>query len=145
MKCNRKRIAVIVALLLGVILVGDGIRVSCRMSSLVARADLGASRDILAERLGEPDSTGDWSGSYGEGVMTTYHVPYIWEPPLAIMHVLLSIRRHGGGWSSSVIGNWYVEYSPSVELTFAKDGTLAEVCTRPFASTTSRVRKSTFH
>lgn len=144
MKWSRKRIVVIVALVIGVILVGDCVRVSFRMSSLVADAELGASHDVIAKRLGQPDSTGEWSGSYGEGIMTTYHVPYIWEHPLAVIHVLFSIRRHGSGWSRSVVGNWYVEHSPSVELTFAKDGRLAEVGTTSFSSNTARVENLRF-
>ena len=91
--------------LLCTVLIVDYVRVQLRMAALVHEANLGSSESAIVSAFGEPDLIGQWHRSDGEGPFLTYCVPYLWEWPAAVTHVLLSIRRQGRGWVSSCAKN----------------------------------------
>ena len=42
------------------------------------------SREEVLDRLGPPDSSGRWSGTYGEGDFMAYTYPHIWDSVMPI-------------------------------------------------------------
>lgn len=135
----------ILALAIGiplVLLLYDFCRVQVALHVCVSRATLGETVQQTMRRLGEPDSRGEWSGSYGTGVFLSYRRPYAWEHIFAVGRALLNIRDPLPGVYVWDTDSWYRHNSSMVSIYFSDAEELVEVTKRGFARNARRVVKS---
>ena len=138
---RKKKVFLIVVGVVLLVLAADYCRVQISLSRIVDRVTPGASLEAIEAKVGRATDQGYWSGSHGSGVTLTYRRPYVWE------HVPASLPTEVGfsPFRMTFSDAWYMDHSPEITIAFDRQGRLAEVRKRGFASKSSQVMKSSRH